>query len=84
MPRIVTQNIPGTPWSRYKQRERKRILIADTNERHEAQNRVAIRHALGQIQHALYDRHTPGFRAAMEAKRAKMQGELLRSNLNPN
>ena len=83
MPHAVTQKAKGTPWQRYRAKERKLVLTADRNEGVAAMNRNQYRLQLATIHSHLYDRLTPAMRAAVLRDRDRLGG-LMRENLAGN
>lgn len=81
MPHAVTQKPKGTPWQRYRAKERKLVLTADRNEHVAAQNRNQYRLQLAAIHGHLYDRLSPAFRAAFIREKDRLGG-LMRESLN--
>ena len=69
----------GSPWARYKQRERKLVLTSTRNQHVEAQNRLAYRMALDRVHGALYDRLSPSMRAAYEKEKDRLGGMMKQS-----
>ena len=78
MPHITSLK-RGSPWARYKQRERKLVLTADRNQHVEAQNRLAYRMALDRVHGALYDRLSPSMRRAYEIEKDRLGGLMKQS-----